>query len=111
MTEGESLSENTSKDSEVHVLDLNAEIEEEETNVVETKNCEYFQSDKSSNWYRSSKKINSSSKTTKATTVDVDASGPSVTPDLEVKSLEDVELAVGKYLSKSNSVEKWGSSW
>ena len=57
------------------------------------------------------KKINSSSKTTKATTVDVDASGPSVTPDLEVESLEDVELAVGKYLSKSNSVEKWGSSW
>ena len=36
VTEGESLSENTSKDSEVHVLDLNAEIEKEETNVAET---------------------------------------------------------------------------
>ena len=37
VAEGESLSENTSKESEVHVLDLNAEIEKEETNVVETK--------------------------------------------------------------------------
>ena len=45
------------------------------------------------------------------TTVDVDASGPSVTPNLEVESLEDVEFAIGKYLAKSNSVEKCGSSW
>ena len=36
MTEAESLSENTSPDSEVDVLDLSAEIEKEETNVVET---------------------------------------------------------------------------
>ena len=42
VTEGESLSENTSKDSEVHVLDLNAEIEKEETNVVETKTVSTF---------------------------------------------------------------------
>lgn len=111
MTEGESLSENTSKDSEVHVLDLNAEIEKEETNVVETKTVSTFKVINPQIGIDPLKKINSSSKTTKATTVDVDASGPSVTPDLEVESLEDVELAVGKYLSKSNSVEKWGSSW
>ena len=52
VTEAESLS-----DLEVDVLDLSAEIEKEETNVVETKNCEYFQSDKFLNWSRSSNKF------------------------------------------------------
>ena len=42
MTEAESLSENTSPDSEVDVLDLSAEIEKEETNVVETKTVSTF---------------------------------------------------------------------
>ena len=43
VTEAESLSENTSPDSEVDVLDLSAEIEKEETNVVETKTVSTFE--------------------------------------------------------------------
>ena len=42
VTEGESLSENTTADSEVDVLDISAGFKKEESNVVETEPVSTF---------------------------------------------------------------------